>query len=137
LLKLVHWRLGGRAGNGRQYVSWIHDQDFCRAVDWLIAHDDLAGPVNLSAPGPVPNGEFMRELRKAWGVAWGLPAAEWMLEIGALVLRTETELVLKSRRVIPGRLLTSGFAFRFPDWAEAARDLCRRWRELHGRSLRP
>jgi uncharacterized protein (TIGR01777 family) len=71
LLKLVHWRLGGRAGNGRQYVSWIHDQDFCRAVDWLIAHDELAGPVNLSAPGPVPNGEFMRELAKPGALPGG------------------------------------------------------------------
>jgi uncharacterized protein (TIGR01777 family) len=134
LLRLVRWRLGGRAGNGRQYVSWIHEEDFRRAIDWLIAHDELEGPINLAAPQPLRNAEFMRELRHAWGARWGLPATEWMLEIGALVLRTETELILKSRRVVPGRLLASGFSFRFPDWEDAARDLCRRWQELHGRS---
>ena len=133
LLGLVRRRLGGRAGDGRQYVSWIHDRDFVRAVDWLIAHDELDGPVNLAAPHPVPNAEFMRGLRRAWGAAWGLPAPAWLLEVGALVLRTETELVLKSRRVISGRLLASGFAFEYPDWPAAARDLCRRWRERHTR----
>jgi uncharacterized protein len=133
LLGLVRRGLGGRAGDGRQYVSWIHDHDFVRAVDWLIAHPDLEGSVNLAAPHPLPNAVFMRELRRAWGARWGLPAPAWVLEVGAWVLRTETELVLKSRRVVPGRLLASGFAFRFPDWAKAARDLCRRWRASRGR----
>jgi uncharacterized protein len=128
LLWLVRMRLGGRAGDGRQYVSWIHDFDFIRAVEWLIAHD-LSGPVNLAAPEPLPNAEFMRELRRAWGVRLGLPAARWMIEFGTRVLGTESELVLKSRRVVPERLLESGFAFAFPKWTEAARDLCRRWRE--------
>src|SRR5262249_45145985 len=108
---------------------WIHDHDFLRAVYWLIEHD-LQGPVNLASPSPVPNAEFMRTLRKAWGIGFGLPAPRWALEVGALVMRTETELVLKSRRVVPGRLLQAGFAFRFPTWPEAAADLCRRWREL-------
>jgi uncharacterized protein (TIGR01777 family) len=128
LLRLVRWRLGGRAGDGRQYVSWIHDHDFVQAVEWLIADEEMAGPVNLAAPQPLPNAEFMRELRRAWGERWGLPASRWMLELGALILRTETELILKSRRVVPGRLLASGFKFRFPDWPAAACDLCRRWR---------
>lgn len=128
LLNLVRWGLGGRAGNGRQYVSWIHDEDFVRSVQWLIEHDELKGAVNLAAPNPVPNAEFMRTLRKAWGMRIGLPAAKWMLEIGALVIRTETELILKSRRVAPGRLTEGGFSFNFPTWDEAARDLCRRWR---------
>jgi uncharacterized protein (TIGR01777 family) len=136
LLGLVRRGLGGASGDGRQYVSWIHDQDFIRAVYWLIEHDELAGPVNLAAPNPVPNAEFMRGLRAAWGIGIGLPAAKWMLEIGALFLRTETELVLKSRRVVPGRLLQSGFIFHFPVWPEAAADLCRRWRECHRRSRR-
>ena len=127
LLWLVRRRLGGRTGDGRQFVSWIHDADFIRAVEWLIDHD-MSGPVNLAAPEPLPNAEFMRELRKAWGVRFGLPAARWMLEIGTWALRTESELVLKSRRVVPGRLLEAGFAFRFPTWPEAARDLCQRWR---------
>ncbi len=125
LSALARLGLGGKAGDGRQYVSGIHEEDFIRAVRWLIERDDLAGPVNLAAPEPLPNVEFMRALREACGVPLGLPAAEWMLEIGAHFLRTETELILKSRRVIPARLLRSGFTFRFPTWPEAARDLCR------------
>jgi uncharacterized protein (TIGR01777 family) len=130
LLRLVRSGLGGRAGNGKQYVSWIHDRDFVRSVLWLIEHEELDGPVNLAAPSPLPNAEFMRALREAWGIGFGLPASEWMLEIGAFFLRSETELILKSRRVVPARLLESGFAFEFPGWAEAAKDLCIRWREV-------
>jgi uncharacterized protein len=129
LLSLVRWRLGGAVGDGRQYVSWIHDRDFVRVIYWLIDHEDLAGPVNVAAPEPVPNAEFMRALRSAWGMDFGLPASKWMLEIGAFFLRTESELILKSRRVVPGRLLRSGFVFQFPTWPDAAVDLCRRWRE--------
>lgn len=129
LLRLVRFRLGGRAGDGRQYVSWIHDQDFVRAVHWLIEHEELDGPVNLASPNPLPNAQFMRDLREAWGISFGLPANKLMLEIGAFALRSETELILKSRRVIPTRLLESGFVFQFPDWADAARDLSTRWRE--------
>ena len=128
LLRLVRFGLGGQSGDGRQFVSWIHEADFIRAVRWLIERDDVSGPVNLAAPSPLPNAEFMRTLREAWGIRFGLPAAAWMLEIGAVFLRTETELILKSRRVVPGRLLQQGFAFEFPSWPEAARDLCERWR---------
>jgi uncharacterized protein (TIGR01777 family) len=129
LLWLVRLGLGGSAGSGRQYVSWIHDRDFVRAVYWLIAREDMAGAVNVAAPSPVPNAEFMRALRRAWGAPFGLPATEWMLDAGAWLLRTETELVLKSRRVVPGRLLRAGFTFDFCEWPAAARDLCRRCRE--------
>jgi uncharacterized protein (TIGR01777 family) len=129
LLRLVRFGLGGTFGDGRQYVSWIHDRDFVRAVRWLIEHDSLMGPVNLAAPNPLPNADFMRVLRQVWGIRLGLPAPGWLLEIGAMLLRTETELVLKSRRVVPGRLLQGGFSFAFPSWPEAARDLRRRWRE--------
>jgi hypothetical protein len=128
LLRLVRLGLGGRAGDGRQYVSWIHEEDFVRAIYWLIEHQNIEGAVNLSAPEPLPNADFMRVLREAWGVPIGLPAAEWMLEIGARVIRTETELILKSRRVVPGRLLREGFQFRFPDWSTAAKELCERWK---------
>lgn len=128
LLGLTRVGLGGQSGNGHQYVSWIHDLDFIRAINWIIEHDHLSGPVNLSSPHPIPNAEFMRILRKAWGIPVGLPAMDWMLEIGAVFLRTETELILKSRRVTPGRLQESGFTFQFPTWEEAAADLCRRWR---------
>lgn len=134
LLGLVRKGLGGSAGGGRQYVSWVHDRDFVRAVYWLIGRD-LAGPVNVAAPNPLPNAEFMRALREAWGTRVGLPATRWMLEVGAFFMRTESELVLKSRRVVPGRLLADGFRFDFPAWPEAAADLCRRWRadRLSGR----
>ena len=128
LLRLVRYGLGGAHGDGQQFVSWIHDRDFVRAVEWLIQRDDLDGPVNLASPHPLPNAEFMRILRSAWGTRIGLPARQWMLGTGAMLLRTETELVLKSRRVVPGRLLESGFGFEFPAWEQAAWDLCRRWR---------
>jgi NAD dependent epimerase/dehydratase family enzyme len=137
LLGLVRRGLGGTCGDGRQYVSWIHYLDFVRAVSWLIEHEELAGPVNLAAPHPLPNAEFMRALRTAWGIRFGLPASRWMLEIGAFVMRTETELILKSRRVVPGRLLRSGFVFQFPTWPEAAADLCQRWRQWHQQGAGP
>ena len=128
ILRLVRFGLGGQAGDGRQYMSWIHERDFVRAVMWLIEHDDLAGPVNIAAPNPLPNAEFMRALRAASGVPFGLPAAEWMLEVGALVCQSETELILKSRRVVPAKLQQSGFEFKFATWPEAARELCARVR---------
>ncbi|MFN0020583.1 MAG: TIGR01777 family oxidoreductase [Pirellulaceae bacterium] len=129
LLGLVRRGLGGTCGNGRQYVSWIHERDFVQAVYWLI-EQEVTGPVNLTAPNPLPNAEFMRVLRQAWGTRIGLPATKWMLEIGAFFLRTESELILKSRRVVPGRLLDAGFQFDFPDWPAAAVELCERWRRM-------
>ncbi|MBW8769749.1 MAG: TIGR01777 family oxidoreductase [Gemmatimonadetes bacterium] len=128
LLGLVRRGLGGVAGDGRQFISWIHHTDFVRAVRWLIDHDALDGVVNVCAPNPLPNREFMRLLRQAAGARVGLPANRVMLEIGALFMRTETELILKSRRVVPTRLLESGFTFTFPEWRDAAIDLCREWR---------
>jgi len=129
MLGLVRKGLGGTAGDGRQYISWIHDRDFIRAVKFLIANEKLSGAVNLASPNPLPNKDFMRIFREAWGTKIGLPATEWMLEIGAIFMRTETELILKSRRVVPGRLLDAGFKFDFPDWEKAARDLVERWRK--------
>jgi uncharacterized protein (TIGR01777 family) len=128
LLRLARLGLGGPVAGGAQYVSWIHDGDFARAVEFLIGRDDITGPVNLAAPGPLPQREFMRELRRAWGVPVGLPATAWMAELGALALRSDTELLLKSRRVIPGRLLAAGFSFAQPQWPQAAADLVRRVR---------
>ena len=126
LLRLARVGLGGRAGTGRQYVSWIHDADFAAAVLWIIEHERLAGVVNVAAPNPIPNAQFMAALRRAAGTRVGLPATSWMLELGALVMRTETELILKSRRVVPTRLLETGFGFAFPSWPGAAADLVRR-----------
>ena len=130
LLGLVRCGLGGTVGDGWQFMSWIHELDFVRSIYWLIDHDELSGPVNLAAPNPNPQAEFMRDLRRAWGARIGLPATRWMLEIGTFLMRSESELILKSRRVIPTRLLQSGFEFQFPSWPEAAADLCRRWRDL-------
>lgn len=125
MLTLVKRGLGGSAGGGRQYVSWIHHEDFSRAIEFLIARRDIDGAVNIASPNPLPYNDFMREIRQAAGVRIGLPATKWMLEIGAIFLRTETELVLKSRRVVPARLLEAGFTFRHPEWPEAARNLVR------------
>ena len=127
LVGLVRRGLGGSFGDGRQFMSWIHYEDFVAAVRWLIDHEEIDGIVNVASPKPLPNAEFMRLLRGAWGVPFGLPAREWMLEIGAVFLRTETELILKSRRVVPGRLLERGFTFKFPSWDVASADLCRQW----------
>lgn len=128
LLSLVRHGVGGTSGSGKQFVSWVHDEDFVRALDFIIAHEDIDGVVNIASPNPLPNKQFMSALREAWGTKIGLPATEWMLEIGAVFLRTETELVLKSRRVVPGRLLAHGFQFNFPEWPAAARNLVARWR---------
>lgn len=132
LLGLVRRDLGGASGDGRQYVSWIHHEDFTRAVMWLI-ENEVDGAVNVAAPQPLPNREFMRGLRGAWGTRMGLPATRWMLEVGAALMRTETELVLKSRRVVPQRLSDAGFTFSHPSWPEAAHDLCAEWRTQQGR----
>ena len=134
LLALVRRGLGGTSGDGRQYVSWIHEADFIRAIYFLIDRD-TDGAVNLASPNPLPNRDFMAALRQARGAKIGLPSAKWMLEIGAVFLRTETELVLKSRRVIPARLLREGFSFTYPDWPEAARELCSRWKAEHQHGL--
>jgi uncharacterized protein (TIGR01777 family) len=125
---LVRIGLGGSQGNGRQFVSWIHDLDFARAVDFLIARDDLDGAINLAAPNPLPNREFMAILREAWDMPNGLPQPTPLVALGAFLLRTETELVLKSRRVVPARLLEAGFQFKYENWSAAAEDLVYRWR---------
>lgn len=125
LCRLARFGLGGRMGSGRQFVSWLHEEDFCRAVEWIITHEELSGPVNLAAPHPVTNAEMMSLFRSLVGMPLGLPATKWMLEIGAFFLRTETELILKSRRVIPGKLLANGFEFRFPQMPEALENLTR------------
>ena len=129
LLRLVRFGLGGRFGLGEQDISWIHERDFVRAIEFVIANEQISGVVNVAAPNPQPNTEFMRNLRSAWGVLFGIPMQKSMLEIGAVFLRTETELVLKSIRVVPGRLLSEGFRFEFPEWPAAAVELVQRWRK--------
>ncbi len=121
--RLARLRLGGSMGPGTQYVSWLHEYDFCAALEWLIAAGDLCGAFNLASPHPLPNRDFLHEIRQALGISFGLPAPRLLLEIGAFFLRTETELPLKSRRVVPRRLEESGFTFRFPNWPDAVREL--------------
>lgn len=131
LLRLVRWGFGGASGTGKQFVSWVHEQDFIRALEFLMEHGEMDGCINIAAPHPLPNREFMQELRRTAGVRVGMPASRWMLEVGAFFLRTETELILKSRRVVARRLMEAGFAFVFAEWQPAVRDLVARW---HGRS---
>lgn len=137
LLGLVRFGLGGPISGGRHFVSWIHERDFVRAVQFLLGRKDFAGVVNLAAPNPVRQREFMATLREAAGMPLGLPATRWMTELGAFVLRTDTELILKSRRVVPGRLATAGFRFEYPEWREAARELVARRRERGRDAVRP
>jgi NAD dependent epimerase/dehydratase family enzyme len=126
---LVRRGLGGAVAGGAQFISWIYARDFSRAIAFLIARDDLSGVFNLAAPEPLPQREFMAALRAAWGVSLGLPATRWMAAVGAFFLRTDPELVLKSRRVVPGRLLQAGFTFEHPTWPGAARELVARSRD--------
>jgi uncharacterized protein (TIGR01777 family) len=132
-LNLVRFGLGGKAGNGRQFVSWVHHDDFVHAIRFLIDQRFLDGVVNIAAPNPLPNADFMKAIRNAWGMPFGLPAQRHLLELAAFVHRTETELLLKSRRVIAGRLMQSGFQFQHLNWPDAAIELCDEWRALHGR----
>ena len=128
LCGLTRKLLGGRIGSGKQFVSWIHETDFVDAIRFLIENESLSGPVNLAAPNPLPQAEFQSALRKSLGVPFGLPAMKWMTEIGAVFMKTDTELILKSRRVVPTRLIESGFEFRYPEWREAAKELVARAR---------
>lgn len=129
LSRLARVGLGGTQGNGRQFVSWIHASDYARAIEFLIDREEIDGPVNMTAPHPLPNRDFMTALRDAWEMPNGLPAPAPLLAFGMFFLRAEPELVLKSRRVVPGKLLDAGFRFEFPSWPEAAEDLVRQWRE--------
>jgi len=127
---LCRFGLGGTQGSGKQYISWMHEHDYCRATDLLLDHpeitDETNGIVNMTAPEPLPNKEFFRVLREAMGVRVGLPAPAWLLEIGTFLLRTESELVLKSRRAVPTLLLKHNFDFLYPTFPQAARNLVRR-----------
>ena len=123
LTGLARMGLGGAAGPGTQYMSWIHETDFIRAVEFLIAHEEIDGPVNLSAPSPMPNAEFMAAIREACGIWFGPRLPEWMLRVGSVLMGSEAELILKSRRVVPRRLLDAGFEFRFPTWPDAVHEL--------------
>lgn len=130
LFALVRFGLGGAIGDGKQFMSWVHEYDFIRAVEFLIEREDMEGIINICAPNPLPQREFMQALREANGTWLALPAFEWMVKIGVQVIGSDAELVLKSRRVIPGRLQAAGFKFLFQDWKSAATELVEnRWGE--------
>lgn len=122
-LRIVRLGLGGTLGSGNQYVSWVHAADFIGAIQWILDHEELQGAINCAAPDPLPNREFMRVLREACHQPIGLPATAWMLEIGAFFLQTETELLLKSRRVVSTVLERSGYRFQYTQWRDAAREI--------------
>ena len=121
--RLTRLGLGGRMGGGKQYFAWLHEKDFCAMVNWFYENENTSGVYNCCSPYPIPNREFMRVLRRVYGVRFGLPSPRWLLTIGAFFLRTETELPLKSRFVVPGRLKDEGFSFAFPKIEDAMQDL--------------
>ena len=121
--KLARFGLCTPQGSGQQWVSWLHITDFCRAVEFLATKTDEAGAFNICAPAPLPNREFNALLCQELRPLLRLPQPQWLLEIGAFFLRTETELILKSRKVYPERLLTLGFDFQYPTCAAAVKSL--------------
>lgn len=124
-LRLVRWGLGGEIGSGEQFVDWIHDFDFLRAVEFLALREDVDGAVHLTSPYPLPNHQFMELLRESWCTNYfGLRVPGWLAPAR----------ILRSRRLVPERLTGAGFVFHFPGWQEAAEDLVRRWRLVHGAS---
>ena len=123
LLNLVRVGMGGRQGDGRQYISWVHEQDAAKCTEWLLQNTAVNGVVNCTAPEAVTNSNFMQMLRNAYGVPFGLPTPVWLMEIGARIIGTETELVFKSRWVKPGKLLNGGYQFIFSKAEHALHDL--------------
>lgn len=132
LYALTRLGLGGAIAGGKQFISWIHEHDFLRVIDFLIAQPDLHGPIIVAAPDAIEQRQFQRQLRQAMGVPIGLPATAWMVSIGAFLMRTDPELILKSRRVHPSRLLEHGFTFDYPRWSEAAQALVAARRGVSG-----
>ena len=126
LKKLVKAGLGGKMGDGKQYMSWIHEKDFINVLFWLINNEKASGAYNIVAPEPIPNAVFMHLMRRLLNSPIGLPSTKWMLEVGAVFLRTETELILKSRRVAPTRLLNEGFKFEFAGIENALKDILKK-----------
>jgi uncharacterized protein (TIGR01777 family) len=123
LNRLVKLGLGGKQGRGNQMFSWIHNEDLFQIILFLMDHQELDGVLNCSAPNPVSNRILMKSIREALHVKLGLPAPAWLLEIGAVVIRTETELILKSRWVIPDRLIKAGYTFLYPTLTSALEEV--------------
>jgi len=119
LKRLVKLGLGGKQGRGNQMFSWIHIEDIYQIILFVMTHKEIDGVINCSSPNPVTNLAFMQALRKELRVSIGLPSPQWLLEIGAVIIRTETELILKSRWVLPERLLAAGYTFVYPTLSSA------------------
>lgn len=122
---LAKMGFGGPMAGGAQFISWIHVRDFARACLFLIENETLEGAVNICSPNPRTNAQFLSDLRRSLNFPFALPTAKWQLELGALLMGTETELLLKSRRVVPKKLTDAGFTFDFPRWINAARNISR------------
>jgi uncharacterized protein (TIGR01777 family) len=137
LLNLVRLRMGGRQGDGRQYVAWVHEVDAARSTEWIADHPEANDIFNCTAPVPVKNSLLMRIIRTIYGVPFGLPAPKWFLKIGAAIIGTETELLLKSRWVLPARLLNAGFRFKFETLDNAVKDILKRKTKVLCRVLTP
>jgi uncharacterized protein (TIGR01777 family) len=123
LLNLVKFGLGGKQGDGKQYMSWVHERDAAKTTEWLLQHPELTGVVNCTAPAPLKNADFMAVIRKVYGIPFGLSTPAWLLTIGAAIIGTETELILKSRWVLPKRLLDSSYQFMYPEAEYAVNDI--------------
>lgn len=123
LRNLARLGMGGKQGSGEQWVSWIHETDVARMIDWIATHREIDGVINCTAPTPVKNKDFMSIIRNGFHMPLGLPSPAWLLEMGAFFIRTETELILKSRWVLPRKIERTGFDFQFPDAATAIHNL--------------
>lgn len=130
LRSLAKRGMGGPVAGGKQYVSWIHYIDFIRAIECIISHKEISGIINVGSPHPLPQKELMSKLRSVCGINFCFPITKWMSEIGALFMKTDTELVLKSRMVVPKRLLSYGFRFKYPHWEDALSDMKKRYKEM-------
>jgi len=123
LAPIVKFGLGGKNGSGKQYVSWIHVEDLARIINWFLENKNASGVYNCTSPTPIRNEFFMEKIRATFGISFGLPAAKWMIEIGSFLLRSESELVLKSRKVVPRKLQEEGFNFKFEELEKALKNI--------------
>lgn len=123
ILGLTRNFLGGTQGPGNQFISWVHIKDFARTVEFLIEKPDLSGAINCAAPNPVINKEFMAKLRKTLKISIGMPMPAWLLGFGAVLIQTEPELILKSRKVISKKLEDAGFVFEYGIVADAFKEI--------------
>lgn len=123
LRNLTRFGLGGKQGNGKQWVSWIHEADVVNMIEWIATHEQMEGIINCTSPTPLKNNELMQIIRKELNMPIGLPSPAWLLELGAIIIRTETELILKSRWVLPRKILKTGFQFQYPEASVAINDL--------------